>query len=124
MLFRSPEFINILKGEMSLIGPRPLLPKYLEYYTEEENIRHNVRPGISGWAQVNGRNTLTWDDRLKKDVEYVNNLTFAFDLKIIYLTLKKVIKKEDVVVVNNLKFLDLDVERKNDSRVIKNRRYN
>lgn len=108
-----PEFFNILKGDMSLIGPRPLLEKYLDYYTEEEKKRHDVRPGISGWAQVNGRNLLTWEKRLKKDIEYVENLSFVFDLKIIYLTIKKVIKKEDIAIVNNLNFLDLDEERKN-----------
>ena len=108
-----PEFINVLKGDMSLIGPRPLLAQYLPYYTEEEKKRHNVRPGITGWAQVNGRNLLTWDKRLAKDVEYVNNLTFLFDLKIVYLTIKKVLKKEDVIVATDLNFSDLDVERKN-----------
>lgn len=108
-----PEFINVLKGDMSLIGPRPLLVQYLPYYTAEENRRHEVRPGITGWAQVNGRNLLTWDKRLAKDVEYVNNLTFLFDIKIIYLTIKKVIKKEDVIVITDLNFSDLDMERGN-----------
>lgn len=108
-----PEFINVLKGEMSLIGPRPLLVQYLPYYTAEENRRHEVRPGITGWAQINGRNLLTWDKRLEKDVEYVNNLTFLFDLKIVYLTIKKVLRKEDVIIVTDLNFSDLDVERKN-----------
>ncbi len=108
-----PEFINVLKGDMSLIGPRPLLIQYLPYYTTEENRRHELRPGITGWAQVNGRNLLTWDKRLAKDVEYVNNLTFLFDIKIIYLTIKKVIKKEDVIVITDLNFSDLDTERTN-----------
>lgn len=108
-----PEFINVLKGDMSLIGPRPLLIQYLPYYTAEENRRHEVRPGITGWAQVNGRNLLTWDKRLVKDVEYVNNLTFLFDIKIIYLTIKKVIKKEDVIVITDLNFSDLNMERRN-----------
>lgn len=107
-----PEIFNVLKGDMSIIGPRPLLVKYLPYYTQEERNRHKVRPGITGWAQVNGRNLLTWDKRLAKDIEYEKELNFYFDIKIIFLTLKKVIKKEDVVVINDLEFKDLDVERK------------
>jgi pilin glycosylation protein len=91
-----PEFFNILKGDMSLIGPRPLLVKYLDYYTADENKRHNVRPGISGWAQVNGRNFLSWEEKFKFDIEYVNNLSFLLDLKIVILTIKKVIKREDI----------------------------
>lgn len=108
-----PEIFNVLKGDMSIIGPRPLLEKYLPYYTQEERNRHKVRPGITGWAQVNGRNLLTWDKRLAKDIEYEKELSFYFDIKIIFLTLKKVIKKEDIVVVNDLEFKDLDVERGN-----------
>lgn len=107
-----PEFFNVLKGDMSLIGPRPLLVRYLPYYTEEEKKRHLVRPGITGWAQVNGRNLLTWDKRLAKDIQYVENLSFFIDLKIIYLTVLKVFKKEDIVVSTNLTFRDLDEERK------------
>lgn len=109
-----PEIVNVLKGDMSLVGPRPLLVEYLSYYTKEENRRHTIRPGITGWAQVNGRNLLTWNKRLEKDVEYVDNLSFVLDLKIIYLTIKKVIKKDDVVVITDLNFSDLDMERKND----------
>lgn len=108
-----PEIFNVLKGDMSIIGPRPLLEKYLPYYIQEERNRHKVRPGITGWAQVNGRNLLTWDKRLAKDIEYEKELSFYFDIKIIFLTLKKVIKKEDIVVVNDLEFKDLDVERGN-----------
>lgn len=107
-----PEIFNVLKGDMSIVGPRPLLVKYLPYYTQEERNRHKVRPGITGWAQVNGRNLLTWDKRLAKDIEYEKELSFYFDIKIIFLTLKKVIKKEDVVVINDLEFKDLDIERK------------
>ena len=79
-----PQLINVIKGEMSLIGPRPLYMKYLPYYTEKERIRHTVRPGITGLAQVSGRNTIAWDARLKKDVEYVENLSFSLDIKIIF----------------------------------------
>lgn len=91
-----PEFFNILKGDMSLIGPRPLLVEYLNYYTNNEKKRHNVRPGISGWAQVNGRNSLSWEEKFRFDIEYVENLNFLFDLKIIFLTIKKVLKREDI----------------------------
>ena len=75
-----PEFINILKGDMSFVGPRPLLIEYLPYYTKEEHHRHDVRPGLTGWAQVNGRNNVSWDRRFELDVEYVNNISFRFDL--------------------------------------------
>lgn len=107
-----PQLLNVIKGDMSLIGPRPLLMKYLPYYTDQERIRHSVRPGITGWAQINGRNTLKWDDRLAFDVEYVNNLSFAFDLKIIYKTILKVIKSENIVVDPESIMKNLDDERR------------
>lgn len=91
-----PEFFNILKGDMSLIGPRPLLVQYLEYYTTDEKKRHNVRPGISGWAQVNGRNSLSWEEKFKFDIEYVEKLNLLLDFKIILLTIRKVVKREDI----------------------------
>ncbi len=91
-----PEFINVLKGEMSLIGPRPLACQYLPYYTSEERRRHNVRPGITGWAQVNGRNAISWEEKFKYDIEYVDNIDFILDVKIVFLTLKKIVKKEDI----------------------------
>lgn len=91
-----PEFINVLKGDMSLIGPRPLLVEYLERYNDEQKRRHDVRPGITGWAQVNGRNAISWEQKFKYDVEYVNKLNFFLDMKIVFLTIKKVIKKEDI----------------------------
>ena len=91
-----PELWNVLKGEMSLVGPRPLMPKYLAYYTEEEKKRHNVRPGVTGWAQVNGRNSLTWEDKFRYDLEYVNSVSFWFDLKIVFITIKKVFKRQDI----------------------------
>jgi hypothetical protein len=81
---------------MSLIGPRPLLVEYLNYYTDDEKKRHNVRPGISGWAQVNGRNSLSWEEKFKYDIEYVEKLSFLFDFKIVLLTIKKVLKREDI----------------------------
>lgn len=107
-----PQLINILKGDMSLIGPRPLLSKYLPYYTEEEMKRHDVRPGITGLAQVNGRNTASWDIRLQMDVDYVNNLSFGLDIKIFLLTAIKVFKSEDIVIDPRSIMLDLDEERK------------
>ena len=93
-----PQFINILKGDMAFIGPRPLLPIYLPYYTEEEAHRHDVRPGISGWAQVTGRKNITWDHKLECDVYYVNHLTMWLDIKIFFMTIYKVIKRESVGV--------------------------
>lgn len=106
-----PGLWNILKGDMSLVGPRPLLVEYLEYYTEREQLRHSLRPGLTGLAQVSGRNNLAWDERLEIDVEYVQNQSFLLDLKILYLTFIKVIKKEDVVVVPSSKFGKLSDER-------------
>ncbi|MDE7479243.1 MAG: sugar transferase, partial [Lachnospiraceae bacterium] len=96
-----PELWNILKGDMSLIGPRPLLVSYLPYYTDEERLRHSVRPGLTGLAQVRGRNLLDWDRRFATDVEYVRNLTFAMDVKIFFLTIRKVFVHEDIEVDTN-----------------------
>lgn len=93
-----PELWNILKGDMSIIGPRPLLVEYLPYYSKRERIRHTVRPGLTGLAQVNGRNFIAWDDRLEKDVEYVERMSFGLDLKILWLTVKVVFSREDVAV--------------------------
>lgn len=97
-----PQLINVLKGDMSLIGPRPLLVKYLPYYTDREQLRHSVRPGITGWAQVNGRNNLNWDERLECDAYYVENLSFLMDLKVLYQTVINVIKRKDITVITNL----------------------
>lgn len=91
-----PELINVLKGDMALVGPRPLLVEYLPYYTEKERHRHDVRPGITGLAQINGRNYITWEETFEYDVEYVNNITFLNDLKILIGTIEKVFKREDV----------------------------
>ena len=96
-----PELWNIFKGDMSIIGPRPLLVGYLPYYTEKERIRHSVRPGLTGLAQVSGRNFISWDHRLAKDVEYVENLTFFMDLSVLFRTVKVVLKKEDVAVATD-----------------------
>lgn len=93
-----PELWNIFKGDMSVIGPRPLLVGYLPYYTERERLRHTVRPGLTGLAQVSGRNFIAWDDRLAKDVEYVEHLSLWMDLKVLWKTVEVVLKKEDVAV--------------------------
>ena len=107
-----PELWNILKGDMSIVGPRPLLVKYLPYYTEEEHHRHDVRPGLTGLAQVNGRNLLTWDDRLAMDLKYCRSISLLKDLQILVLTVKKVFSREDIVVdVTKLNLRDFDVER-------------
>ncbi|WP_373331801.1 sugar transferase [Thiopseudomonas alkaliphila] len=107
-----PELWNILKGNMSLVGPRPLLMEYLEFYTEEEKLRHTVRPGLTGLAQVSGRNATTWNERLAYDVYYVKNRTFLGDIKIIFKTIFQVVKKEGVVVVPSSKYQKLSEERK------------
>ncbi|HLS71376.1 MAG TPA: sugar transferase [Chitinophagaceae bacterium] len=91
-----PQLINVLKGEMSLIGPRPLLIEYLKLYNEEQKKRHNVRPGITGWAQVNGRNAISWTKKFEYDLWYVENISFLLDLKILFLTIKKVFVREGI----------------------------
>ena len=107
-----PEFINILKGDMSFVGSRPLLVEYLPYYTEEEHHRHDVRPGLTGLAQVSGRNLLNWDDRFKKDIGYVNNITFKNDLKIAFKTILIVLKKEGINSKKTVTMTSLIDERK------------
>lgn len=91
-----PELVNILKGEMSIVGPRPLLVEYLPLYSEEQKHRHDVRPGLTGLAQISGRNTIDWNERFVKDIEYVRNLSFVLDLKIIFGTIGKVVKREGI----------------------------
>ncbi|HDM8158359.1 sugar transferase [Vibrio harveyi] len=91
-----PELWNVLKGEMSLVGPRPLLMQYLPLYSKEQSRRHDVRPGVTGWAQVNGRNAISWEEKFKLDVWYVENQSFWLDIKIIFLTVKKVLVKEGI----------------------------
>lgn len=91
-----PELWNILKGDMSIIGPRPLLVHYLPLYNEEQRHRHDVRPGLTGWAQANGRNTVSWENKFKYDVEYVENISFSMDMKILFMTVKSVIKRDGI----------------------------
>lgn len=106
-----PELWNIARGDMAIVGPRPLLIKYLPYYNNTEKRRHSVRPGLSGLAQVSGRNNIGWDRRLAKDVEYVNKITFSSDMKIIFKTLIKSFKREGVTVVDEAPLKDLNYER-------------
>lgn len=91
-----PQLLNVVKGEMSLVGPRPLLPEYLSLYNDFQKQRHIVRPGITGWAQVNGRNAISWDDKFKLDVYYVENISFILDIKILFKTIRKVLKSEGI----------------------------
>ena len=91
-----PQLLNVLKGEMSIIGPRPLLPEYLPLYNDNQKRRHEVKPGITGWAQVNGRNTISWQQKFEYDVWYVENISFLLDCKIVFLTIKKVLKREGI----------------------------
>ena len=103
-----PQFINVLKGDMSLIGPRPLLVHYLPLYSPEQMRRHEVRPGISGWAQCHGRNKISWTEKFKLDVWYVDHLTLATDLKVIFITIKKVLFREDINSDNDATMEDFD----------------
>ena len=115
-----PELFNILKGDMAVIGPRPLLVEYLPYYTEEERHRHDVRPGLTGWAQVNGRNAIhSWEERFKYDLEYVNHVSFLMDLKVLFVTVGKVVKRSDIQVGSEIKAGRLDDARRanNDQKV-------
>lgn len=91
-----PELFNVLRGELSLVGPRPLLESYLPHYTAEQSRRHDVRPGLTGWAQVNGRNNISWEERFRLDVWYVDNQSFGLDLKILLMTVVKVIRRDDI----------------------------
>lgn len=105
-----PQLINVLKGDMSLIGPRPLLVKYLPYYSEREQLRHRVRPGITGWAQVHGRNHVLWEERFEYDAYYAEHLSFSLDVKILFLTIKNVLQRKDIEVAPNL--MDFDEYRR------------
>ena len=96
-----PELWNVLKGEMSLVGPRPLLMEYLPLYTPQQYRRHEVRPGVTGWAQVNGRNAISWEEKFKLDVWYVDNVSFALDLKILWMTVRNVIQRKDISAANH-----------------------
>lgn len=107
-----PELWNVLKGDMSVVGPRPLLMEYMDYYTDEEMLRHTVRPGVTGLAQVTGRNATTWNDRLAYDVQYVKTRTLWLDIKIIFKTIYQVFKREGVVVVPSEVYQKLSDERR------------
>ncbi len=107
-----PQLINVVKGDMSLVGPRPLLMRYLPYYSDKERARHSVRPGITGLAQVKGRNLLSWDKKLALDAYYVQNLSLRLDLIILWQTAVNVVNRKDVVVNPHLIFPPLDIERK------------
>lgn len=112
-----PELFNILRGDMSLIGPRPLLVRYLPYYTEEERHRHDVRPGLTGLAQVNGRNALGWEDRFAYDLQYVNNLSLGMDMKVLGMTVGKVLKRSGTLSGADQTVADFDVYRKSQEQV-------
>ena len=114
-----PELFNIFKGDMSIVGPRPLLVKYLPYYTEEEKRRHSVRPGLTGLAQVNGRNQLGWEQRFEYDLEYVDHCSLIMDAKIIWMTIGKVLKKEDTLSGAEQTVEDFDVYRSKDKELSK-----
>ncbi len=112
-----PSLLNVMKGEMSVIGPRPLPVRYLDYYTEAERHRHDVRPGITGLAQVNGRNYVSWEDKFQMDLDYVHRVSFLFDVKIFFRTFQVVWKHEDIetgskIVHNGITYQPLDIERK------------
>lgn len=109
-----PELFNIIKGDMSIVGPRPLLVRYLPYYTNEERHRHDVRPGLTGLAQISGRNFLKWEERFEIDINYSKNISFFLDCYVVIQTIKKVFIKENIMInVKELKFKDLDIEREN-----------
>jgi len=108
-----PELINIIKGDLSIVGPRPLLIEYLPYYTEDERRRHDVLPGLTGWAQINGRNNIdSWEIRFQYDLEYVEKCSLFFDIKILFLTVLKVLKRSDILVGSEIKVGRLDNARK------------
>lgn len=110
-----PQLVNIIRGEMSFIGPRPLSVKYLPYYTKDELKRHTVRPGISGWAQINGRNTISWEEKFYYDIEYVRNISFLFDFKIFILTIYKVFKRSGIETRGEGTEVDFHEYRRNQS---------
>lgn len=107
-----PELFNVIKGDMSLVGPRPLLIEYLPYYTKEQRLRHNVRPGITGWAQINGRNSLSWEKKFALDVWYVEHCSFWLDIKILFLTFIKIIKREGISAKGEATMTRFDLEAK------------
>ena len=116
-----PELINILKGDMSIVGPRPLLVKYLPLYNERQKHRHDVTPGLTGLAQINGRNSLTWEQKFEDDIKYIENITFFGDVKIIFLTVYKVFKRDGISQENNATMEDFAdyVNNKNEEKKVK-----
>ena len=112
-----PEAVNILKGDMSVVGPRPLLVTYLPYYSETEKHRHDVRPGLSGWAQIHGRNYVSWDERLALDIEYVNKITFSRDVSVVFNSFLQAIKHEDIAVDTNSVEPNFAEERKSKKKL-------
>lgn len=106
-----PELINVLKGDLSLVGPRPLLTRYLPYYTERERRRFDIKPGLTGWAQIHGRNSVSWDERLSYDIWYADNVSLALDLRILFKTLQMVFRRQGVEIVPNAAMKSLDEER-------------
>lgn len=114
-----PELINILKGDMSIIGPRPLVPEYLPYYNEQEKHRHDVRPGLTGLAQINGRNNLAWEERFAYDLKYIENITLFGDIKIIFQTVVAVFKRKDITVRKSDGSTDFDKYRMNQMKAEK-----
>ena len=112
-----PELFNILKGDMAIVGPRPLLVEYLSYYEEQERHRHDVRPGLTGWAQINGRNASSWEERFDRDLQYIENQSFIFDIEIIFKTILKVIKKSDILVGKEIPAGRLDISRRGKEKI-------
>lgn len=112
-----PELFNILKGDMAIVGPRPLLVEYLSYYEEQERHRHDVRPGLTGWAQINGRNASSWEERFDRDLQYIENQSFIFDIEIIFKTILKVIKKSDILVGKEIPAGRLDIARRGKEKI-------
>jgi sugar transferase EpsL len=108
-----PELLNIIKGDMSLVGPRPLLMEYLPHYSQQQRLRHSIRPGLTGWAQINGRNTLDWGKKFELDVWYVKHASFLLDIKILFLTLIKTIKREGISAIGHATMTRFDLESKN-----------
>lgn len=111
-----PQLINVIKGDMSLIGPRPLLVRYLPYYTDRERLRHSTKPGITGYAQVKGRNTINWDERLKLDVFYADNISLKLDIQILLKTVNQVARRKDIAVIPGELFMPLDKYRKDETK--------
>ena len=108
-----PELINVIKGEMSLVGPRPLLMEYLPFYSKQQQLRHTVKPGLTGWAQINGRNTLSWEKKFEFDIWYVAHRSFLLDIKIIFITFFKIVKREGINAVGQATMTRFDLEVKN-----------